>query len=131
MTPSVIISNSVTATSFSDTLDKYESFDRQNADDAAWIQFLHDHYRYMIKNSIIQPVTEVEMLRYQYRLRDYLVDRHNGHADLERAVRIVNRINDDKDFNMSVKTLYIPDPQVVANLYRSFMTLQSKLRKLA
>lgn len=130
MSDSIILSSGDNNASFSSYLDTVIASDKTNDTDAAWLHFLQDHYRYLRNNSTISYVSESTMLRYAYRIRDYLNDVHGKHSDIELAFRVINHLPNDVDFTTKVTMLYIPDPQTVRQLYRAFLTQQTKINKL-
>lgn len=131
MAISIITSEGEGNESFVSTINELVETDRQNSSNPTWTQFLLDHYRYILKHSTTVSITQATMQRYRYRLRDYLKDNHEGHVDIEKAVRVINRIPHDKDFDYNVTKIYIPNPQTLADLYRAYMTQQARIRSIA
>ena len=101
--------------------------------DPKWFQFLLDHDRYISYYPTTKPllVTETLMTRYAYRVRDYLLD----HADVsvELAFRIINRLEDDKDFNFSLvgDVLLVPKSDLILELYSQYKTNLAQLKKIS
>lgn len=96
-----------------------------------WIQFLQDH-RMLIreKHSTVMTLTEQIMDRYQYRVRSFLNEHLNYTKDLDQAFRVVNKLNSEMDFTLSLQEVYIPDPAYISELRDSFITALSQIKKL-
>ena len=99
-------------------------------EDPAWLQFLQDYTEEIRIHSSIVTVTEALMLRYRYRIRDFLAEQVSIDSGLEQSFRIVNRLSSDLDFNFDVKQVYIPDSTYLETIYRAFRTRQANLKRL-
>ena len=99
-------------------------------EDPAWLQFLHDYTDEIRLHSGILEVTEALMLRYRYRIRDFLAEHIAPDTGLEQVFHIVNRLSNDLDFNFDVKQVYIPDRTYIETIYRTFRTRQANLKRL-
>lgn len=98
----------------------------------AWVQFLLDHREWLInreKTTVIE-LTEATMLRYRYRIEDYLDSFPNRYPWMAMAFRVVNRLHSNQDFNLSLKTVYMPSADDIMILYQKYKVNQAQLRKI-
>lgn len=123
-------------TSESNDTKLYSEKIRENIKDAplcmsedGWIQFIQDHRKLIIENSTYTPMTEEIMVKFEYRLNDYLDDIGNN-PSLAQVTKIVNRLGCDLDFNSKVKGLYIPNISYIQDLRHIYSTVKAKRKKL-
>lgn len=128
-----MISNGAYNSSFRNKLTSLTKMNVTSVPDPKWFQFLLDHDSYISHYSTTTPVivTETLMSRYAYRVRDYVVD----HADftVELAFRIINRLEDDRDFNFSLvgDVILLPKSALITELYSQYRTNQSQFKKIS
>jgi hypothetical protein len=96
-----------------------------------WLHFLLDHRTYLKnhEDTILVPLTEADLYRYRYRLNDYLAENSSSRS-LVLAVRVMNKIGCDQDFDLSCTQLYIPSLAAVRELRDRYITIRAKLKKL-
>jgi hypothetical protein len=92
--------------------------------DPEWLQFLRDHKNFLIKNSILTPITPNEKYRYRYRLREY-VKQKNISVVHTPVVCIINDIS-SHDFNHD--SILLPNENVLNNLRSTFKSSTSERR---
>jgi len=121
------ISKSVYNSSFKEIIkDKYgqESY---NVIDQSWLQFLMDYRDIIKKSSTYYKLKEEEMLRYRYRIRDFLVER--GYKPMyELIFRVINRLHDNHEFTIDTYGVWLPDMNKMIELKQTYET-ENTLRK--
>lgn len=115
------ISSTERNTSFTNTIDGLISRDTQHVPEKAWVHFLQDHYVLLLQHSVYVVLDEKALLRYQYRISDYLRDTGLT-LGADQAFRVVNRLHSDLDFNMSITGVYLPSEDYVDELRKLYAT---------
>lgn len=95
-----------------------------------WFQFLLDHREQIRSKATTIKITDELMLRYRYRILDFLNEVHSFSQGGEQAFRIINRLYNDMDFNDSLTEVYIPDAKQLQDLRARYQTCISKEKKL-
>lgn len=98
-------------------------------DDPAWLHFLADSRSWLIQRSTIVTVTEAMMLRYAYRIRDYLADQRDCNVGCEQAFRVINRLGSDLDFNSNLNFIYVPKDTAVKYLRDKYNSVKQKMKR--
>ena len=130
----MLISNSTRTKSYAAQLaekDKTKYKNYLTEDD--WIQFLMDHREYMRARSTPYLLTEKDMMRYSYRIRDFLKDNvgdGQSSADCEQAFKVINRLGSNLDFNSSLRLVYIPKTTMITEIRKDYNTCQQQIKKL-
>ena len=122
----MLLSKSDNNESFAVDLAANVSEEIYNSGAVDWRQFLQDHREYIIDRSTLVNVTPNEMTYYKYRIRKYLA--HKGYSGkFDQVFRLINRLPRDQMFNETVTSVYLPDSDVIAELRRSYQTLQAQI----
>lgn len=108
-------------TSFTSYLKQKISRQKQMVLEDDWIIFLQDHKEIIKENSTWEELTEATMKRYQYRIRDFLLDRKHQFG-MEQAFRVVNRLHSDMDFVMGLDGVWIPNDKYITELRDQYYT---------
>ena len=123
------ISSSKDNTPFSDVLRKLISRESQNLPSEDWIHFLQDHRMLIEQNSTTYTLDEETMLRYRYRIRDFLKEVAGYRSGMEQAFRVVNRLHNDQEFDLRLTSVFIPNNNFVTELRRMYNTLLARQKK--
>lgn len=123
------ISTSEFNASFSTVIDKLFKRETQNLTDDDWIHFLQDHRDLIKKTSKYLELDEQTMYRYRYRIRDFLTNK--GYVlGAEQAFRVVNRLDSDLDFDLTLTGVWMPDDSFISELRRKYATNLAKQKKM-
>lgn len=97
-----------------------------------WLQFLYDHREWLANQSgtTTVEIDESTMLKYRYRIEDYLVDILQLPSSLALPFRIINRFCSNLDFNLKVTSVIVPTNSDVQRLRKQYQVIQTKLKKL-
>lgn len=95
----------------------------------AWVHYLQDHRELIRENSEVVVLTEQEMRRYAYRIRDFLAYKKLT-PSLTTAFRVVNRLHNDMDFTLALHSVYLPKSRYINELYRQYNTNKNQYAKL-
>lgn len=128
----MLISNTSSDTSFSRWINqksKSQKYSNHLTDDG-WIQYLLDHRKWLRERSVRVILTEATMLRYRYRIRDFLTHIDYARADSDQAFRIINRLHGDIDFNLDLRYVYVPRSTDVSELRKSYNTYKKQMSKV-
>ena len=129
MPATFIKSTSDQNTSFTSILKNKITHETSNRPDEGWIHFLQDHFFLLRAHSTYVPITESLMIRYQYRIRDFLEENHSS-AQFEQAFRAANRLDNDMEFTSALSGVYVPERTYVDSLRRLYTTNVAKQKKL-
>lgn len=121
------ISKSELNTSFSKIIKDKKANEIYSKDEDAWRQFLLDHREIIRKNSTFYKLKEEEMLRYRFRIRDFLAAR-SYKPGYDQVFRIINRIHNDLEFDVGRYGVWLPDINQMFDLRQTFNT-ENTLRK--
>ena len=126
-----MINTSTATTSLAEQMTSSLSSQRQNYTEDDWMQFLFDHREWLQQrpNTRVINLSEKALYRFRYRLSDYLLA-HGYQSWMTTAVRIVNRLGCDQEFNTALTSLYLPTSDDVLELRRQYVTNRTKIRKL-
>lgn len=125
-----MLSNSTANRSFRDEVDTTINRETLSLANDAWIQFLLDHRSMIIEHSKLVEISQETLYRYRYRIRDYLKEVHSDNYGLDQIFRIINRLYNDLDFNLTLTHVYVPDTQYCLNLRKKYQTAQAKQKKI-
>lgn len=125
----MITSSTDRNTSFVDRIGKLISRASLHIADDAWVHFLQDHYTQLKENSTYVTLDEKTLLRFRYRISDYLTDKQYQ-LGIDQAFRVVNRLHSDLDFNLSLTGVYLPDMRYVSELRKIYGTNQKQWSSL-
>lgn len=126
-----MINTSSATKSLAEQMSSSTSLQRQNYTEDDWMQFLFDHREWLQQrpNTQVVTLTEKVLYRFRYRLGDYL--QAQGYQSwMTSAVRIVNRLGCDQEFDTTLTSLYLPSSDDVLELRRQYVTNRTKIRKL-
>lgn len=127
---SIYYSTTTTANRLSSQLNNQLNIDHQyRLEEDGWVQFLYDYRDFIKANSDYRLLNEATMNRFQYRIRDYLLDLGLP-GSLDQAFKIVNRLGGDIEFNHSLTGVYVPRVAYLTKLKRAYSTLKTKCSKL-
>ena len=107
--------------SFTVTIDTLSSRARLHVPEPDWVHFLQDHFEKLRENSTYMTLDEKTMLRYQYRISDFLNDLQKT-LGCDQAFRIANRLHSDLDFNLSLEGVHIPSEAYLSELRMRYLT---------
>ena len=122
------VSSSDRNVSFTEAIGTLVDRQTQHVQDSEWIHFLQDHFEQLRANSTYFPLDETTMLRFQYRILDFLTEQKYV-LGIDQAFRIVNRLHNDQEFNTSLTGVYLPDSTFVSELRRKFVTNKAMFAK--
>ena len=107
--------------SFVTTIDYLSTKHTAHVAEAEWVHFLQDHFEQLRANSTYVTLNEQTMYRYRYRICDFLESVPVSRG-CDQAFRIVNRLHNDLDFNLSLEGVYIPDERFISELRVRYVT---------
>ena len=122
------VSSSDRNVSFTEAIGFFSYRQKQYFKDSYFIHFLQDHFEQLRVNSTYFPLDETTMLRFQYRILDFLTEQKYV-LGIDQAFRIVNRLHNDQEFNTSLTGVYLPDSTFVSELRRKFVTNKAMFAK--
>ena len=122
------ISSSERNTSFTAVIESLVARETQHVQDPEWIHFLQDHFEQLRASSTYLALDEATMLRFQYRIADFLAEKKYV-LGIDQAFRIVNRLHNDQDFNVSLTGVFLPNSIFVSELRRKFVTNKAMYAK--
>lgn len=124
------ISESQQTKSLSEQLVEMNKRDTLNLTDDSWVRFIIDHRELIIENSKLTVVSPEDMYRYRYRIRDFLIEKCNFSKNAEIVFRVINRLYNDMDFDLTISKVYIPDTNYLNKLRGRYATVKSIAKRL-
>ena len=88
-------------------------------ENVAWAQFITDNKFYLRQRSPRIKMTMLDMVPYKYRPHEFYASRH-GDVNQTWIFLMINDIRNAQDFNESVTSLWVPDPDAIKDLKRQF-----------
>lgn len=95
-------------------------------EDTAWLQYMTDNKFFLRQKSKRVEVTMLDMVKYRYRPNEFYAS-HGGDLCQTWIFLMINDIRNLSDFNESVTSLWIPDPDTIRSMKRSFDSSLSRL----
>lgn len=95
-------------------------YNRYNASDPNWRQYVIDHRQLILNNSTDIPVDPNLMNTYTYRIRDFLT-KINTDPAIDWIVLYINQLFTNENF-VDVKKLFIPSVSFIDKLYMQYQT---------
>ena len=126
----MLISDSSRVERWSTWISNKSSKEKNILNDDTWIQYLSDHREWIRLRSEIVVIDDAIMNRYQYRIREFLTDRKGTDVTCAQAFRIVNRLGSERDFNRSLRIVYVPQSKDIVNLRNDYNTCQQQINRI-
>lgn len=120
------VSLSIYNESIAGELERLDTDEAQNSNDPRWWQFLRDHREIIIAQSSWLELTEETMMRYRYRIRDFIVNVLKLPVANEVAFRVINRLGSNSDFNSTLDGCWVPTNAQILDLFHRFNTCASR-----
>ena len=95
-------------------LDNYSNLDQ------AWVQVILDHKQVIRDECNILEITDEDRSRFKFKLDHYLRE-NSVPVTLHWVTKFINELEMYEDFT-DRKALYIPNTQILSNLYRKYRT---------
>lgn len=95
-------------------------YNRYNASDPNWRQYVLDHRKHILEKSTLIAVDPNLMNTYTYRIRDFLT-KINTDASVDWIVLYINQLFVNDNF-VDIAKLYIPDIGYIDKLYTQYQT---------
>jgi hypothetical protein len=97
----------------------------QYAYESSWVQFVKDHYRYLLNNSTKAILSEETAHYYRYRPEEYLKS-----VAYDRSatwlILWLNQIPNSENF-IGVSSLWLPTPEILRKLYTQYLTFKNRI----
>lgn len=123
----LLISNSDSNTSYGSHVAYKLNQEILNDSTESWIQYLRDHRSLIKEHSDHIDIDGETIHKFKYRIRKYLYNINMSYEELELAFRIVNRLNNDRDFNEEITEVYLPRYNYIVELRKMYVTVQSQI----
>ena len=97
--------------------DKMQS--KYGPENTAWAKFVADNKFYIRQKSQRIKMTMLDMVPYRYRPHEFYASKQ-GDLNQTWIFLLVNDIRNAQDFNESITSLWVPEPDLIRDLKREF-----------